>query len=387
MKLIRFGISAMALAMAGGTAFAQSAYPTASSRITVTGTVPLQCNDAVTVCLPPSTTNPVPVAVISGGGGGGGGTSGGTATSAAPTYTNNATGQALSLDLSGRLRVLASQLGTWNMAVTSALPAGSNTIGTVNVAGTVPVVPAVSFSTGNVDAGTQRVVLAANGPTVTTLSSIDGKTPALGQAVMASSVPVAIASNQSAVPVSGTFWQTTQPVSLTALPATENHLGEIGLRGIVATSSLTTPAGTTPYGANQLIANSATAGSVTPLSFTVCRVNGGTFQIDRVRVHTPDTGAAGQTVKVEFYQTSPTFTNGDHGAWLTTESGYMGEALVVFNYTFSDQYKGIGVPLGGILKGSCAGGSSTIYAAIQAGTAITPQGAKLWTVTIEATAN
>lgn len=30
---------------------------------------------------------------------------------------------------------------------------------------------------------------------------------------MAASVPVVIASNQSAVPVSGTFWQTTQPVS------------------------------------------------------------------------------------------------------------------------------------------------------------------------------
>jgi len=36
---------------------------------------------------------------------------------------------------------------------------------------------------------------------------------ALGQAAMAASMPVAIANNQSAVPVSGTFWQTTQPVS------------------------------------------------------------------------------------------------------------------------------------------------------------------------------
>ena len=42
----------------------------------------------------------------------------------------------------------------------------------------------------------------------------------LGQTVMASSLPVAIASNQSAVPVSGTFWQTTQPVSLATAPTT-----------------------------------------------------------------------------------------------------------------------------------------------------------------------
>lgn len=37
------------------------------------------------------------------------------------------------------------------------------------------------------------------------LSSIDGKAPALGQAVMAASSPVVIASNQTAVPVSGTI--------------------------------------------------------------------------------------------------------------------------------------------------------------------------------------
>jgi hypothetical protein len=34
-----------------------------------------------------------------------------------------------------------------------------------------------------------------------------------GQATMANSAPVVIASNQSALPVTGTFWQTTQPVS------------------------------------------------------------------------------------------------------------------------------------------------------------------------------
>ncbi len=170
-------------------------------------------------------------------------------------------------------------------------------------------------------------------------------------------------------------------------PVTPANPVPVAVNGIVTTANFTTPSGTTQYSVGQLIANSATAGSVTPLALTVCRVNGGTFQIDRVRVHTPDTGAAGQTVKVEFYQTSPTFTNGDHGAWLTTESGFLGEALVTLSYTFSDQSKGIGVPLGGIIKGSCAASSTTIFAAIQAGTAITPQGAKVWTATVEATAN
>jgi hypothetical protein len=43
----------------------------------------------------------------------------------------------------------------------------------------------------------------------------------LGQTTMANSAPVVIASNQSAVPVSGTFWQTTQPVSGTFWQSTQ----------------------------------------------------------------------------------------------------------------------------------------------------------------------
>jgi hypothetical protein len=56
--------------------------------------------------------------------------------------------------------------------------------------------------------------------TEATLSTINTKTPSQGQALMASSVPVVIASNQSAVPVSGTFWQATQPVSIATMPST-----------------------------------------------------------------------------------------------------------------------------------------------------------------------
>lgn len=47
--------------------------------------------------------------------GGGGGSSGGTATAAAPSYTEGATGQALSLNLTGDLRTIAKQSGTWSV--------------------------------------------------------------------------------------------------------------------------------------------------------------------------------------------------------------------------------------------------------------------------------
>ena len=79
--------------------------------------------------------------------------------------------------------VPASQSGTWNIN---------------NVSGTV------SLPTGAATAANQTT---AN----TSLSSIDTKTPALGQTTMAGSSPVVIASNQSAVPASQSGTWTVQP--------------------------------------------------------------------------------------------------------------------------------------------------------------------------------
>lgn len=97
--------------------------------------------------------------------------------------------------------------------------------GTVNV-GTVPVTgtfwqttqPVSGTVTANAGSGTFAISAASlplpsGAATETTLGSINTKTLAAGQATMVNSSPVVIASNQSAVPVSGTFWQATQPVS------------------------------------------------------------------------------------------------------------------------------------------------------------------------------
>lgn len=57
----------------------------------------------------------------------------------------------------------------------------------------------------------------------------------LGQAAKAASIPVAIASDQDALPVTGTFWQATQPVSIAATVTVDSEL---------TTSDLDTGAGT-----------------------------------------------------------------------------------------------------------------------------------------------
>lgn len=69
------------------------------------------------------------------------------------------------------------------------------------------------------------------------INQVGGAAVALGQTTMANSFPVAIASNQSALPVTGTFWQATQPVSLTTLPALTAGAALIGKVGIDQTTN------------------------------------------------------------------------------------------------------------------------------------------------------
>jgi hypothetical protein len=175
-----------------------------------------------------------------------------------------------------------------------------------------------------------------------------------------------------------------------ATPAGENHVGEVGGHSMFAAATFTTPAGTTAYTSGDLIANSATAGSVTPLSFTVCRVNTGTGMVRRARFKTNESGLTGKLVTLKLYRDSPTVTNGDNGAWLSTESNYLGSITVTADQTFSDPlYKGIGVPaVGGEINFDCNSGTQTIFGLEVAGEAsATLVGAKTHTWVLEVLAN
>lgn len=149
--------------------------------------------------------------------------------------------------------ITANQGGTWNTGRTWVIASGTDSVSAVqsgtwninNVSGTV------SLPTGASSAALQTT---GN----TTLSTINGKVPSLGQATMANSTPVAIASNQSAIPVTGTFFQTTQPVSgtVTVTQATGANLH-------VAVDSLPS----IPTGAN-------TIGAISNTSFTATQATG-----------------------------------------------------------------------------------------------------------------
>lgn len=97
----------------------------------------------------------------------------------------------------------------------------NNPIDLKKVAGT-----ATSVNTGNADAGTQRVVLASNQPVIP-ISDNGGSLTVDGTVGVSGSVAV-----------TGTFWQATQPVSLSTLPtlpAGDNNIGNVDVASLPGT--------------------------------------------------------------------------------------------------------------------------------------------------------
>jgi len=130
--------------------------------------------------------------------------------------------------------------------------------------------PVSGTVTANAGTGTMAVSAASlplptGAATETTIAAISAKFGALGQTTMAGSTPVTIASNQSALAVTGTFWQATQPVS-----------GTVSISGSVAVTG-------TFWQATQPVSGTVTANAGT-----------GTFAISAASLPLP-TGASTET--------------------------------------------------------------------------------------------
>lgn len=145
-----------------------------------------------------------------------------TAGSSDPIYSAGA--QALSQDLSGYLRVKAKQSGTWAVGIDQTTPGATNAVDVTNFPVTV------ATNAGAADANTIRAVLATGGATV----------PVSGTFWQATQ-PVSIATMPS-TPVTGTFWQATQPVSLASVPS--HAVTNVGTFAVQAAQSGTWNIGT-----------------------------------------------------------------------------------------------------------------------------------------------
>jgi hypothetical protein len=207
----------------------------------------------------------------------------GAVSTSAPTYTN-ATDNALSLTIAGALRVdgsgvtqpvsIASSVavtGTFyqatqpvsiasSVAVTgpltdtqlraSAVPvslaslpslaAGSNAIGSITNTSFVATQATAANLNATVSLAASQTLSTVS--TVTNLSQLNGTAISMNSGVRdAGTQRVTIATNDS-VPVTGTFWQTTQPVSLASLPSLAAGTNAIG--SITNTSFASTQSGT-----------------------------------------------------------------------------------------------------------------------------------------------
>lgn len=153
---------------------------------------------------------------------------------------------------------------------------------------------------------------------------------------------------------------------------------------IDASATFTRPADTTAYTSGDLIANSTTAGSVTPMTFNIGY--GQAFKIYQARVKYNSATNTNGKFLIHLYSSLPTVTNGDNGAWLSIEAGYLGNIAIDSTLqTFSDNSKGIGtyvntsleVPL--LVLGDV---NNRIYGLLAATAAYTPTSAEVFVVNL-----
>lgn len=194
------------------------------------------------------------------------------------------------------------------------------------------------------------------------VTAMSAKLPAtLGQKTSANSMAVVVASDQGAIPVGGAQ--------------------------ITASGNFTRPANTTAYSSGQIIAESVTAGSCNPISLAVARAIDSTGAIRRVYLRVNDTAWLNATVRVHLFRSAVTFAAGDGGtlAGNLTESGYLGYCDVTLDRQFSNPFvAGHGVPaIGGEINFLPTSGAQTVFAVLEARSAVTPTASKVFTLSAE----
>jgi len=159
------------------------------------------------------------------------------------------------------------------------------------------------------------------------------------------------------------------------------------MAGIINVSaSFTTATDAAAYASGDLIANSATPGSVTPLSFAV---GVSQFRVLRARVKLSLGGGSGFICRLHLYSSSPTVTNGDNGAWLSTESGWLGSvACLTHSVTFNAPDGVAGCPEVGTASfplpmAVALPSGTTVYGLLEARNAFSMAAASVATVTLE----
>lgn len=256
---------------------------------------------------------------------------------------------------------------------------------------------------------------------LSTIATNSGNIPAKGQATMTNSTPVAIASNQSAVPgnitqvgstniaLGSTTGSASVPVviasdqaavaaNITKIGGTALAFGQqlpsaslpvaLAAPNYVTASSFARPADTTAYAAGDLVANNTAGGSVTPMAFAIAPANGVPVYALKALLITQTSGGAGVTItngtfRLHLFGQSPTSANGDNGAFSETMANWCGTMDGTLLYQGTDYSVAEMVPsFGSAITCKPAGGSSTIYGLLEARAAFTPTNAEVFQVSL-----
>lgn len=152
----------------------------------------------------------------------------------------------------------------------------------------------------------------------------------------------------------------------------------------ITSNTITRPADTTAYAVGDLVANSTTAGSVTPFSFAnAVRADGCVCEVTGVRLYKSSTSITNANFRVHFYRASVTPSNGDNGAWLTSNAEYLGAFDVTTDLVFSNGAEGYGIPRVGVLRKFMIVTGTTLYALLEARGAYTPANAETFRLVAE----
>jgi len=366
---------------------------TITGSVAVTGTVTANIGTSGSLALDASVTG-LQVSQGSTTSGQKGGLSLGAVTTGSPTYTTAQTSP-LSLTTAGALRVDASattQPVSGTVAISGTVPvsgtvaatqSGTWTVQPGNTANTVawkvdgsavtqPISGSVSISGTPTISGTVTANIGTSGSLAldATVSTMSGKLPAtLGQKVMASSLAVAIASDQSAIPASQSGTWTVQPGntpntvawkvdgSAVTQPVSGTITANIGTIGTIATqatlallplaqgSTTSGQSGPLMQGAVATASPTYTSGQTSPLSLDTTgalRVNvtaggGGGSAVAQGSTTAGQSGGLDQAAATLFY---PAYTPGTTNPLNTGKSG----ALRVTNFTESDAGSSNGFP-------------------------------------------
>lgn len=178
-------------------------------------------------------------------------------------------------------------------------------------------------------------------------------------------------------------------------PGTTNAVQQVpGTAGTMSgsitnpTSTLTMTSATTAYTANQIIATSATAGSIVNPSFAILNSAGGAA-ISRLRLSVNDatsTAWGAQTIQVDLWSTTPTWTNGDRAAWAlaTGAAGHLGSFSCTMSAVNGDGVYAECSPSVGNFAGVKLASGTSIFWSLKATTGSGVTGAsKVFTLTAE----